>query len=201
MIRQDSKKDKLDQTALQFLGAKRGEVQVHEGQKASADKQRKQHEQMLIKEACDFGNTLVRYIVNHKDMPLKARVWSFALGVLCVRDEYPEGGEKFDELADLGGEDLQLTPPTKQHEEAMRSHARNLPVLEGEVLLEAARFAELVAKYVTTKKHQSGLNNLQAAYGLGRAFHNLRQTFPAEEGGVFAFDEYARQAGVYFDNR
>jgi hypothetical protein len=120
------------------------------------------------------------------------------LGILNVRFDYPDGQERFDEISDLAGEDLVLPPPmpfTPEEEVQIRRHRRPL---EDESFRKAANFAEVFAKYITLTKHSMGLSSQQAAYGIGRAFHNLRQCFPREDGGTVAFDEYARLAGDYF---
>lgn len=73
-----------------------------------------------------------------------------------------------------------------------------LPQFTADRLEEAAVFSENFQEFLKKKKHQIGLSNRQGAHGLGRAFHNLRRTFPADKGGSAAFDELARRAGQYF---
>ena len=122
------------------------------------------------------------------------------LALLCQRADYPEGEAKFDELADQGGKDLQYDGPnnTLPEDEAAKV-VQNLPPLEDARFEEAAKFAETFSAYISMKKQQLGVSNPQGAYGLGRAFHNLRFGFPKSEGGSAAFDEYAKRAGRYYD--
>jgi hypothetical protein len=186
----------LDSLAKGFLGvASEKETRVIKGQTANAARQQAFYEQQLLHEACEFGDILVHYVGSHVDLPLPQRAFGTALGILNLRRDYPTGGEQFDELADLGGEELQLPKSTKP-----------APIIEpplpltGEALHNAAAFAESFVRYVTMKKQQLGLSNPQAAYGLGRAFHNLRLTFPVDDGNTVAFDFYAQQAGEYFNH-
>jgi hypothetical protein len=188
-----AKNPTVDDLAKGFLGvATDHEVKVMPGQKADEKRQQALYEQQLAKEACEFGDLLVNYIGSHADLTPPQRAFGTMLGVLNLRRDYPGGGEQFDELADLGGEDLklqvkdtsQLSPPAP---------------LDGALLLPAAEFAEALVRYITMKKHQYGVSNPQGAYALGRMFHNLRLTFPPEHGGSVGFDACSRQAGEYFN--
>ena len=189
----------MDDLAKNFLGvSKSSDVKVVSGQKANTERQQALYEQELAHEACEFGDVLVNYVGSHVDVPLAHRAFGVALGVLNLRSEYPGGGEQFDELADLGGEDLQIEAKKKAPVTAAVSSAKVTPLTE-EVVLAAAPFAEIFVRFVTMKKHQLGLGNPQTAYALGRTFHNLRACFPPEDGGPAAFDQYAQQAGEYFN--
>jgi hypothetical protein len=188
----------LDATALRFLGNKREEIQVIEGQKITAARREEQQEKALLQESCDYGNSLVHMTVGHRHLTPEQHAWGFALGVLCVRADYPDGPDRFDDLADQAGRDLSLSAPSFSDEKTEKIK-KDLHPLVKEEEYEAAKFAEFIAKYITMTKHRAGLSNPQAAYGLGRAFHNLRATFPPDRGGTVAFDEYARHAGMYFD--
>lgn len=203
MLRPYRKEDKvkLDDQTRRMLGVTDDkELQVMEGQTTDTTRLRTAREKASLREACDFGDVLVEYTVGHTDLSLPQRVWALALGVFNVRFDYPEGTDKFDDLVDQGGDDLHLDKTSEVTDEAAAEEIQQgLIPLKGDDLIEAAKFAETFAKYITMKKHQIGLSNPQAAYGLGRAFHNLRLGFPMEAGGAVAFDEYARQAGEYFD--
>lgn len=190
----------LDPSALQFLGVQSiRDVQVMEGQKAKEEKLRAQTEKFLLEEACGFGDSLVHYVAAHsKEYTLKQLIWGMVLGTLCLREDYLEGVDKFDELADQGGKDLKLETNVPEHTEEQCAKIVHAAQLTKEETLNAAKFAELYAGYVAMKKRQTSISNIQIAYGLGRAFHNLRVTFPEDEGGRVAFDELAKQAGGYF---
>lgn len=194
-------KKELDPTALRFLGVQSmQEVRVIEGQQAKEEKLRAQTEKYLLEEACGFGDSLVNYVTAHsKEFPPKQLIWGTVLGTLCLREDYLDGVAKFDELADQGGKDLQLNNKSVEMTEEQHAEVIRKAQLAKEEALNAAKFAELYAGYVAMKKRQTSISNIQIAYGLGRAFHNLRLTFPEDEGGRVAFDELARQAGVYFD--
>jgi hypothetical protein len=183
----------VDDLAKGFLGvASDREVQVVRGQKADPKRQQALYEQQLAKEACDFGDLLVNYVGAHTELTPAQRAFGTMLGVLNLRRDYPEGGESFDALADLGGEDLKLSSKSTAGLPAP-------PALTPTTQLPGAQFAEAFVRYVTMKKQQYGVSNPQAAYALGRMFHNLRLTFPPEDGGEDGFDLYGRQAGEYFD--
>lgn len=194
-------KKELDPAALRFLGVQNmADVQIIEGQKAKEEKLRAQTEKFLLEEACGFGDSLVHYVAAHnKEYTTKQLIWGTVLGTLCLREDYLDGVDKFDELADQGGKDLQLKVKTPEYTEEQRTEIIRKVQLTQEEALTAAKFAELYAGYVAMKKRQTSISNIQIAYGLGRAFHNLRLTFPEDEGGYVAFDELARQAGGYFD--
>lgn len=191
----------IDDQTKRFLGVTRDDqVQVMKGQTADEKRLRSMREKALLAEACEFGDILVKYIGLHHKLSFHQRAFATALGIFNVRFEYPEGSDKFDDLADQGGDDLHLDTTSEVSDEAQAEEIRRgLRPLEGESLVEAAKFAETFAKYITMKKHSMGISNPQAAYGLGRAFHNLRLGFPMEEGGAIAFDKLALQAGEYFD--
>lgn len=197
-------KKELDPEALRFLGVQNTEdVRIIEGQKAKADKVQAQTEKFLLEEACGFGDSLVHYVAAHsKEYPPQQLIWGMSLGTLCLREDYLDGVDKFDELADQGGKDLKLEvkPPAYTAEEKVT--IRRKATLTPDETLNAAKFAELYAGYVAMKKRQTNISNVQIAYALGRAFHNLRLTFPDDEGGRIAFDTLAEQAGAYFaDNK
>jgi hypothetical protein len=202
MIRPYKKGDKLDPTVKSFLGVKdESEVKVVTQQKAEGKKVLNAREQYLLAEACEFGDILVGYIGAHPSLDLGQRAWAVVLSLLCQRADYPEGVEKFDELADQGGKDLQYSGPDNTlPEEEAAAMVRNLPILEDTRFEAAAQFAETFSAYITMKKQQLGVSNPQGAYGLGRAFHNLRLGFPKSEGGSAVFDEYAKRAGRYYDD-
>lgn len=201
MIRPYKKGDKLDPTVKKFLGVKdESEVKVVTNQKAEDKKLLNAREQYLLAEACEFGDILVSYIGAHPSLDLGQRAWAVVLALLCQRADYPEGVEKFDELADQGGKDLQYGGPDNTlPEDEAAAMVNNLPPLEDNRFEKAAQFAETFSAYISMKKQQLGVSNPQAAYGLGRAFHNLRLGFPKAEGGSAVFDEYARRAGRYYD--
>lgn len=201
MIRPYKKGDKLDPTVKSFLGvANEEEVNVVTGQKANDKKAVDAREKYLLAEACEFGDILVSYIGDHPRLDLGQRVWAVVLAMLCQRGDYPEGVEKFDALADQGGQDLQYEGPNNTlPEDEAATMVRDLPPLDGDRFTDAAKFAETFSAYITMKKQQLGVSNPQGAYGLGRAFHNLRLGFPKTEGGTAVFDEYAKRAGRYYD--
>jgi len=184
-----------------FLGVKTAEeVHVLENQKANEERQAHAYETMLLREACEFGDSLVRYIMGHYKLSAAQRAWAVVLGTLNVRGDYPGGTEEFDELADRGGEQLQLDNVNiVDDDEEKQRIVQELPQFTQEQYREAAAFAEAFSRYIGMKRNQLGTDRKQTAYGLGRAFHNLRLTFPMEGGGTAAFDELARRAGDYFD--
>lgn len=138
---------------------------------------------------------MVNYVINHPKLTPAQRAWGFMLGLFCVREEYPEGVSTFDEFIDKGGDDLKLEKTTESAPDKIDS------ALEGPLFDGAAEFAELFAKYVSKTKRGIGLSNPQAAYGLGRALHNLRSTFPEENGGPVGFDHWASEASAYYKGR
>jgi hypothetical protein len=196
-IRPDSK---LDETARSFLGGGSGaKIEVHEGQEADEQKLLEQQERALLAEACDYGDDLVRYVAMHRDLSPEEAAWGFCLGLYCARNAYPEGGEEFDDIADQANKDLVLAKTTVITDQAEIDRIQTeLPQFDDASFKKAATFAENVASFLQRKKQQLGIANKQGTYGLGRAFHNLRQTFPTANGGSAAFDELARRAGVYF---
>lgn len=190
---------KLDDVAQRFLASGNAPVQVHNGQKADEKRLAEQQERVLLNEASAYGDDMVRYVAMHKDISPMEGAWGFCLGLYCARDAYPDGGDAFDDIADQARQDLVLTQTTivTDQEEAARIQTE-LPEFTEEQFQRAATFAENFASFLDRKKRQVGIGNKQGAYGLGRAFHNLRQTFPKEKGGSAAFDELARRAGLYF---
>jgi hypothetical protein len=165
MIRPYKKGDKLDPTIKSFLGVRNEqEVKVVVGQKADDKKAVDARERYLLTEACEFGDILVNYIGDHHKMDLGQRAWAVVLALLCQRADYPEGVEKFDELSDLGGADLQYDGPNNTlPEEEVAEAIRTLPPLEGDRFEEAAKFAETFSAYISMKKQQLGISNPQGA--------------------------------------
>lgn len=193
-------KKQLDATARRFLGNDLDEIRVIAGQKADDKKLLASQERYLIAEACEFGDVLVRYTMAHRKLSFEQRAWGFALALFCIRGDYPEGLSDFDSLVDQGGDDLELSSKNVVTDaERVKSIVDDLLQFSEKALKEAALFSEQVSKYVETKKHQKGLSNPQAVYGLGRAFHNLRLGFPLSEGGTAAFDELTRRASGYYE--
>lgn len=193
----------LDETAKRFLGNAGDDVVRRDGQKADDDKLRHSQERMLLAEACEYGDDLVRYVAMHQNHTGEELAWGFCLGLYCARRDYPDGDEAFDDVAEQAGKDLVLAQTTvvSDPDEAVRIQTE-LQQFEDASFRRAAAFAENFASFLDRKKRQLGLGNKQGAYGLGRAFHNLRQTFPQDKGGSAAFDELARRAGIYFaDNQ
>jgi hypothetical protein len=190
---------KLDETAQRFLRAGSQPVEVHDGQQADEKRLAEQQERMLLAEACEYGDDMVRYVAMHKDLSPEEAAWGFCLGLYCARDAYPNGGDAFDDIADQARKDLVLAKTTIITDQAEIERIQTeLPEFKEESFKRAAAFAENVASFLDRKKRQVGIGNKQGAYGLGRAFHNLRQTYPEEKGGSAAFDELARRAGLYF---
>ena len=202
-IRSSKPDDKLDETAQRFLQIGQNAPEIHEGQKADADKQREGWERMLLSEACEYGDDLVRYIAMHKQLDPAQITWGFCLGLYCARAEYPNGGEEFDDLGEQAAKDLVLSETTViEDAQEIERIQTELPQFTEKAQHEAAVFSENFQEFLKKKKHQVGISNKQGAYGLGRAFHNLRRTYPASHGGSAAFDELARRAGRYFvDNK
>ena len=182
-----TKADELDATARSFLGT--DDVKVMPGQVADQKKLAKQQHQELIREACTFGDEVTAYITLHKDHALPVLAYATCLSVLALRTEYPDGYERFDEWAQRGGNDLVLEVKDATISEPYELSTKDMQ--EGVVL------AKTFAKEITRTHNRLNANNAQAAYGLGRAFQNLRLTFPPEFGGVEAFDKYAQEAGQY----
>lgn len=179
---------KIDEFSQQFLGSK--DVQVHQGQTADKTKLERMREQYLIQEAAEFGDIITNYIANHPRIDPTQRAFGLTLSILNLRHAYPAGTDLFDDLADQGGKDLQISATPVP--DAANAPATRLSDAAEET---AAQFSELLTKYVTMKKNQLGTSNYQTAYGLGRAFHNLRSLYPS---GPEVFDTYAAQAGEYF---
>lgn len=182
----------LDPTVKAFLGKE--DVKVLPGFQSPESKQKDAQDKYLISEAYEYGDALVCYVAAHNGLSPEERAWGFSLGIFCARAEFPDGVEKFDEYADAGGADLKLDRTT----ETQSDNLHLTPFSEDRQVL-AAQFAEEVATYLSKKKRTAGVNNLQAAYGLGRAFHTLRLQFPLASGGTAAFDELSRRAGIYFN--
>ena len=198
-IRSNKPDGSLDDTAKRFLQIGGNTPEVHEGQKADAEKQRDGWERVLLSEACEYGDDLVRYVAMHQQLESEELAWGFCLGIYCARAEYPNGGDEFDDLVDQAAKDLVLSETTVVNDqEEIAKIQMELPQFTASRLEEAAVFSENFQEFLKKKKHQVGMSNRQGAYGLGRAFHNLRRTFPADKGGSAAFDELARRAGQYF---
>lgn len=195
-----SKPDRdLDATAKRFLQIGQDTPEIHEGQQADADKQREGWERLLLSEAGEYGDDLVRYVAMHRQLEHAELAWGFCLGLYCARIEYPNGGEEFDDLGEQAANDLVLAETTLVRDpEKAEKIQMEVPQFSDTRLKEAAVFSENFQEFLKKKKHQIGISNKQGAYGLGRAFHNLRRTFPADKGGSAAFDELARRAGQYF---
>lgn len=189
-----------DPMAKAFLGSDPSKVTVMPGQKANETKQAAMQEKYLLAEACRFGDDVVRYVMGHYKLSEAQRIWGFAVTLFCLRADYPDGGDDFDELADQGGEDLEL--PKKniiEEPERVNDIATRLREFTDAELLEAASFAERTNAYIEATKQRDGISNPQAVYALGRAFHNMRFGFPLEKGGTAAFDEFVRRASAYFE--
>ncbi len=190
----------LDEVEKRFLGVQSiAEVEVLEDQTANKNKQAEALEQRMVAEAIEYGDSLMRYIIGHHKLSPAQRAWAVVLGILNVRREYPSP-EVFDELADRGGRDLQLrTKNVITDPERIAEIVKDVPGFDNDELREAAKFAEQFAGYIGMKIRQLGVDARQSVYGIGRVFHNIRFTFPMDQGGTAAFDEHAKRAGVYFD--
>lgn len=189
---------KLDDFSKQFLGEAKS-ISVQRGQQMSSDKLEKARNQYLLDEACDFGDTLVRYVVAHRKLSIYQRVWGFSLSVFCLRKDYPEGGEAFDELFDKGGEDLEIAVMGEIPESEVEAVQKELPVFTDAQLRKAAVLAETTTGYVEQLKKRKDMSNAQVVYALGRAFHNLRSGLLKEHGGTAAFDLYVERALAYLN--
>ena len=191
-----SRSPTLDDVAKGFLGTTDPKkLHVTQGQKADPERQRELYEQEIMHEACAFGDAIVVYVGGMPDLTLPQRAFGVALGIFNLRRDYPEGSKLFDELVDLGGADLKLPPVTVTPLTATQEWQFTPTKLE-----QAAKFAEMFVKYVTMKKKQMSVSNVQTAYGLGRMFHTLRHGYPRDESGAAGFDYCARYAGSYFGN-
>lgn len=193
MSNDPNRKVPTDPMAQRFLGPNLDQVRVMTGQKANQQKQLAAHEQYLFAEACEYGDDLIRYVMGHHRLRDVQRVWGYALAIFCLRRDYPEGTNDFDELFDKGGADLELQK--KNISQETPEHPQFTP----EEQQEAAGFAEHVSKYIESTKYRGGLSNAQAAYALGRAFHNMRFGFPLDRGGTAAFDAWVTRASAYFE--
>jgi hypothetical protein len=195
-----AKEKTLTAAEKRFLGVNSiKDVEILEGQKADTKRQAQAYEQRLVAEACEYGDSLMRYIIGHHKLSPAQRAWAVVLGILNVRRDYPSP-EEFDELADRGGADLQLqTRNVVTDPERIANIATEVPPFDNEEQRGAAEFAEQFAGYIGMKLRQLGVDARQSVYGIGRVFHNLRFTFPMDQGGTAAFDELAKRAGVYFD--
>ena len=191
----------MDDTVKNFLGVTHEkDIQVIEGQKVNDKKLAQVQDEYLLHEACEYGDALVRYVINHLKLTNEQRAWATSLGMFCLRAEYPEGVDTFDDLMLDGGNDLILEKESEDTEE-VRANTKKEALQDEEVLEEAGKFAELFAKYTANLKKNLGVSNPQAVYGLGRAWYTLRRAFPEESGGPAGFDYWASQAGDYFHNR
>ncbi len=191
---------RLDAMAQRFLGNQIDEVRVIAGQQATEKRLLAAQEKYLVAEACQFGDILVRYTMGHRKLSFEQRAWGFTLALFCIREDYPEGVEEFDTVVDQAGSDLELSMKNVVTDpEQITRVVSDLVQFDTEQFKGAAIFAEQLSRYVEGKKHQKNLSNPQAAYGLGRAFHNLRLGYPLSEGGPAVFDELTRRAGEYFE--
>ncbi|MGD9209240.1 MAG: hypothetical protein PVI90_00615 [Desulfobacteraceae bacterium] len=191
----------MDAFTQRFFGNEK--VQRIDGQKANAEKQKAMQEHFLMDEACRFGDTLIRYVVAHRKLSTAQRTWGFGLALFCLRGDYPEGIEDFDDLIDIGGASLTLKE-SKESAVTRETSTSASTCLHTSTFNEteqhaAAQLAENISKYIERQKQQKGLSNSQAAYGIGRAFHSLRTGYPPEEGGVTAFDEIISYASEYYE--
>jgi hypothetical protein len=168
-----------------FLGE---DPQVQQGQTVDSEAQANAFDGYLQDEAVVFGDNLMQWIAAHKNLPLHVRAWGFVLGVFCVRAEFPAGATEFDQIVARAGEDLDL--PRKEPDNS------ELPEWTTKDLREAANFAELVSGYIALLRRQNDVRDEQAVYGIGRAWHNLRETFPMA--GTRGFDILAKEAVEYY---
>ena len=195
-----AEKRDLDPIERRFLGVNSiADVHVMEGQQSNEKRRAAGYEQHLVAEAIEYGDSLMRYIIGHHKLSPAQRAWAIMLGILNVRRDYPQADE-FDELADRGGADLQLqTRNVVSDPDRITAIAKDLPAFSPEELEDAAKFAEQFAGYIGMKLRQLGVDTRQSVYGIGRVMHNVRFTFPMDQGGTAAFDELAKRAGAYFD--
>jgi hypothetical protein len=178
-----------DQFAQTFLG--QDDAQVHQGGHVDPVAQAEAHQDYILEEASTFGNNFVQWIAAHKTVPIHVRAWGFVLGIFCIRAEYPAGAIEFDRIVAQAGEDLDL--PGKSH-----ANDDPLPPWTEITMRQATNFAELTSGYVALHRRQTDVHDDQAAYGIGRAWHNLRTTFPF--GGPEAFDTVAAHAVRYYEH-
>jgi hypothetical protein len=199
----------LDPAALRFLGVQSAnEVEMRTNQKADAAKQAAAVERVLIQEACDLGDSLALYATAHKETYTMPQIaWGVVLGTLCLRADYTDGVEKFDDLAQLADKDLdaeagdaaQAAAPAPSGDNTMGAVAcATAHTLTPEEEVGAARFSEMYAAYIHMKKKQTNVANNQLAYALGRALHVLWRSYPK---GQDAFRALADQAGAYFNSK
>jgi len=200
MSNDPNRKIPTDPMAQKFLGPDPDKIRVMAGQRANEQRRLAAHEQYLFAEACEYGDDLIRYVMGHHRLQDVQRVWGFALVVFCLRRDYPEGVTDFDELFDKGGDDLELHKKNiVKDPERIKGITAELAPFTAEEQEAAAAFAEHMSKYIEATKHRGGLSNAQAAYALGRAFHNMRFGFPLERGGTAAFDACVTRATAYFE--
>jgi hypothetical protein len=193
------KTEPLDDTARRFLQIGQNTPEVHEGQSADKGKLQEGWERTLLHEACEYGDDMVRYVAMHKDLTPEEAAWGVCLGIYCARDVYPNGAEEFDDLGDQAAKDLVLPQTTVVTDEGEIARIQmELTDFDDAGFRRAALFSEKFQDFLKGKKQQLGISNRQGAYGLGRAFHNLRRTFPTDNGGSATFDELARRSGLYF---
>jgi len=183
--------DELDSTARAFLKQGGEKITTMPGQTADLNRVEQQRQRVLIREACAHGDELIIYITGHRvSHTLPVMAWATSAFVLALRLEYPDGEKRFDEWSQRGGAELEVPPVSLSKPGAIHK-------LTPDEVFSAVELAKLCAKYASQILKRSGINNAQAAYGLGRAFQNLRLTFPQIYGGVLAFDQYAKEAGQY----
>lgn len=175
-------------------------LQRHEGQKMDQDRAAAARERYFMQEACDYGDEIVKFasmrLVKYKPREIS---WGLALGTYCVRRDYPGDREEFDNIIERAGNELKLdaTGLIKDPQEIERIQ-QSLTVFSADEEAKALEFARVYLQYIERTRKSSGISEGQTIYGIGRAFNNLRLTYPKEEGGTAAFDTYARRAGVYY---
>lgn len=190
----------LDLTAKSFLGVDNlDEIREIEAHTSKEEDVAKAREQLLLNEACRYGDSLVAYITGHTDLKPWQLIYGTALGIFNLRYEFPDGEEKFDEIAATAAEDSQAQRPPSQGSESSVAVAANFE-FEPEAYRPAKKFAELFVKHTSVLKNSMGVSNAQVAFGIGRAFYILRDKFPPEEGGTALVDRLAAEAGRYFFN-
>ena len=61
-------------------------MERHEGQKANREKASNMRERFLLREACDFGDSMVRHITMRLGRYTGPQlVWGLCLGIYCMR--------------------------------------------------------------------------------------------------------------------
>ena len=175
-------------------------LQRHEGQKMDQERAVAARERYFMQEACDYGDEIVKFasmrLVKYSPREIS---WGLALGTYCVRRDYPGDRNEFDNIIERAGNELKLeasgliTDPQE-----IERIQQSVDVFTEEVEARALEFARVYLQYIDRTRKSSGISEGQTIYGIGRAFHNLRLTYPKEHGGTAAFDTYARRAGTYY---